>query len=62
MSKSLLDLSGRIDPVLVEIFNPIASVAGARHIHYFVVGATARDMILSYGHGIAIRRATADIG
>ena len=61
MSKSLLDLSGRIDPVLVEIFDTIASVAGARHIHYFVVGATARDMILSYGHGIAIRRATADI-
>jgi predicted nucleotidyltransferase len=62
MSRSLLDLCGRIDPALVETLGAIASVAGARHIHYFVVGATARDMILSYGHGIAIRRATADIG
>lgn len=61
MSKSLLDLSGKIDPALVEVFVALAGVATARHIHYFVVGATARDMILSYGHSISIRRATADI-
>ncbi len=61
MSKSLLDLSGKIDPLLVEIFDAIAGVAAARDIHYFVVGATARDMILSYGHGIEIKRATVDI-
>ena len=61
MSKSLLDLSGKIDPALVEVFVALAGVAAARHIRYFVVGATARDMILSYGHGIAIKRATADI-
>jgi predicted nucleotidyltransferase len=61
MSKSLLNLSGKIDPAKVEIFDAIASVAAARHIRYFIVGATARDMILSYGHGIAVKRATADI-
>ena len=61
MSKSLLDLSGKIDPSLVEVFEAIAGVAAARNIRYFVVGATARDMILSHGHGIAIKRATADI-
>ena len=61
MSKSLLDLSKKINPELVEVFKALAGVATARHIHYFVVGATARDMILSYGHGISIKRATVDI-
>jgi len=57
----LLDLSGKIDPLLIEIFDAIAGVVVARDIHYFVVGATARDMILSYGHDIEIKRATVDI-
>ncbi|MET0072246.1 MAG: nucleotidyl transferase AbiEii/AbiGii toxin family protein [Candidatus Thiodiazotropha sp.] len=61
MSASSLDLSGKIDPQLVEVFEVIAGVAAARNIRYFVVGATARDMILGHGHGIAIKRATADI-
>ena len=61
MSKSLLDLSGKIDLLLIEIFDAIAGVVVARDIHYFVVGATARDVILSYGHGIEIKRATVDI-
>jgi len=61
MSTSLLDLSGKIDPALVEVFEALSGVAAARQIRYFVVGATARDMILGYGHGIAIKRATVDI-
>lgn len=61
MSKNLLNLSGKINHVLVEIFDIFADVAAAKDARYFVVGATARDMILSYGHGIANKRATADI-
>jgi predicted nucleotidyltransferase len=61
MRKNLLDLSGKIDPVLVDVFDAIAGVAAARHIRYFVVGATARDMILHHGYGVRIRRATVDI-
>lgn len=61
MSKNLLDLSGKISLALIEVLDAVASVAAARHIRYFVVGATARDVILSQGHGIAIRRATVDI-
>ncbi|MCU7815375.1 MAG: hypothetical protein KZQ89_16900 [Candidatus Thiodiazotropha sp. (ex Lucinoma kastoroae)] len=45
----------------MEVFEAIAEVAAARGIPYFVVGATARDMILSHGHGIASKRATVDI-
>jgi len=44
-----LDLSEKIDPALVEIFDAIAKAAAARHIRYFVVGATARDMVLGFG-------------
>lgn len=61
MSKNLLDLSGKVDPGQVEVFDAIAGVAAARHIRYFIVGATARDMILHHGYGIRIRRATVDI-
>lgn len=61
MSKNLLDLSGKIDSGLIEVFDAVAGVAAAGHIRYFVVGATARDVILSQGHGIAIKRATVDI-
>lgn len=61
MNRNLLDLSGKIDHLMVEVFEAIATVTASRHIRYFVVGATARDMILSYGHGIKSRRATVDI-
>ena len=57
MSKKLLDLSGKTSSALIEVFDTVAGVAAATHICYFVVGATARDVILSHGHGIAIRRA-----
>ena len=49
MSNSLLDLSGRIDPSLIEVFDAIAEVASTKGTTYFVVGATARDIILGYG-------------
>ena len=61
MSENLLDLSGKIDQLTVEVFEAIAAVTAAKGIRYFVVGATARDMILSYGYGIKSRRATVDV-
>ena len=60
MSKNLLNLSGKINPVLVELFQVIENVTTARHICYFVVGATARDIILHHGYDIPIKRATVD--
>jgi len=61
MNNNLLDLSGKIDPSLVEVFDVIAEVASARGISYFVVGATARDIILGHGHGMPAKRATVDV-
>ncbi len=61
MSKNLLDLSGKIDDLTGSLFVAIASVATSLGIPFFVVGATARDMILSYGYRIQTIRATYDI-
>ena len=61
MSNNLLDLSGKIDHPMVEVFEAVATVTAVKGIRYFVVGATARDMILSYGYDIKSRRATVDV-
>ncbi len=61
MNKSLLDLSGKIDPSIVEILQTIADVAGQNKIKFFVVGAWARDLVLSLEHGLQSRRMTEDL-
>jgi len=61
MKENLLDLSGKIDNLTIEIFECIAHVADSLNIPFFVVGAAARDIILQYGYGILTTRATADI-
>ncbi|HUT69752.1 MAG TPA: nucleotidyl transferase AbiEii/AbiGii toxin family protein [Desulfatiglandales bacterium] len=61
MTKKLPDLSGKIDKFTVELFEYIANVAEPMSAPFFVVGATARDIILKYGYGIDTIRATNDI-
>lgn len=61
MTSILLNLSPKIDSLFLTIFESLDTVASAVGIPYFIVGATARDMILSMGYGIEISRATADI-
>ncbi len=61
MKRKLLNISGKIDPQTVAIYELVASAAESRNIKFFVVGATARDLILQYGFGIEARRATRDI-
>lgn len=61
MSKSLLDLSGKIDPPIVEILQEIADVAELSKVIFFVVGAWARDLVLSIGHGLQSKRMTEDL-
>ncbi len=57
---SLLDLSGKIDPVSLALFATLSETAGSLEIPFFVVGATARDLILELGHGLPSKRATLD--
>ncbi len=61
MRITLLNLSKKIDSSFLTIFEVLDAVAGEVGVEYFIVGATARDMILGMGYGIDISRATADI-
>ena len=61
MTSILLNLSQKIDRLFLTIFESLDAAAREIGIPYFIVGATARDMILSMGYGIDISRATADI-
>jgi predicted nucleotidyltransferase len=61
MSKNLLDLSGKIDQSVVEILQIITDIAGQNKIKFFMVGAWARDMILSQGYGLSSPSMTEDL-
>ena len=61
MRENFLDLSGKIDDSIVQLLGTIADVAESVDIRFFVVGATARDIILMHGYGVHTIRATLDI-
>lgn len=61
MSVPSLNISGKIEPENIALFERIGKVAKQLNIPYVVVGAYARDLVLHYGHGAAIQRATMDI-
>ena len=56
-----MDLSGKISKDIIEIYTVVSKVADELKIPFFVVGATARDMVLEFGYGIEPSRATRDI-
>jgi len=57
-----MDISNKIDdPILIGLLACVTSVATELEIPFFVVGATARDLILRDGFGIEPGRATRDI-
>jgi len=61
MKNILLDLSGKIDQGIVSVLQAVSDTASLLQILFFVVGATARDVILGHGYGIDTGRATVDI-
>jgi predicted nucleotidyltransferase len=61
MTQKLLDLSGKIKGPILEILKTISNIATSLNIPLFVAGAAARDIILHYGYGVEIIRATEDI-
>ena len=53
MTNSYLNISDKFDDsALVDLLRSIDVVAKASGISFFVVGATARDIVLWYGYGI----------
>lgn len=61
MSRRLMDLSGKIESGLLGVFRDVSKVAASIGIPFFVIGATARDIVLDYGFGIQPSRATLDL-
>jgi predicted nucleotidyltransferase len=56
-----IDLEGSIDRAFVDVIDQIHSTAESLGIPFFVVGATARDLVMQHGYGIDSGRATKDI-
>lgn len=61
MNDILLDLSGKIDEAHVAALSLLKQVADSLHIPFCVVGATARDYILEFGHSMMSYRMTRDV-
>jgi predicted nucleotidyltransferase len=61
MNKNLLNISGKINEPIVKIYELIAEVANKNKVRFFVIGATARDMVFECGYNIPTSRATRDI-
>lgn len=61
MIKNLLDLSDKIKGPLITVCEPIAALAARHGIECFVIGATARDIIISGYYGIPARNITKDV-
>lgn len=58
MKSTSLNISGKIDSKTVGLLESISIATTELDIPYVVVGATARDLILHYGHGAKIQRAS----
>ena len=56
-----MDISGKIEANQVAVYRDVSNAAEALDIPFVVVGAAARDLVLHYGYGAKIVRATVDI-
>jgi len=61
MTSISLDISGKVEPHIVELLKTVSEVLAELEMPYVIVGAYARDLVLHYGHGADIQRATDDV-
>ncbi len=61
MSNILFDLSGKIEQQTVAALFEVKKEADALSIPFFIVGASARDIILKHCYGIEPKRMTTDM-
>jgi predicted nucleotidyltransferase len=61
MSNISFDLSGKIDQQTIAVLSVVKKVADSLSIPFFIVGASARDIILKHCYGIEPPRMTRDI-
>lgn len=58
---TLLNIAGKIDEKTVTLFEVVGRATADLDMPHVVVGATARDIVLHYGHGANVERATTDV-
>ena len=58
---STVNLSQKINPAIVEVLRTVKGVCVDLGVPWVIVGATARDLVLHYGYGAQIKRATHDM-
>jgi predicted nucleotidyltransferase len=61
MTNTSHNLTGKIDEKTVVILSEIDAIARDLKLAFFIVGATARDILLQHAHGIHTTRATLDV-
>jgi predicted nucleotidyltransferase len=61
MTNISLDLSGKIDKKISDLLKEIKNITKPLGIRFFVIGATARDIILEAGYGVSSGRKTKDV-
>jgi predicted nucleotidyltransferase len=61
MKNISLNLRGKLEPQVLRLLRGAAQVAAEQRVPFFVVGASARDMVLEHGFGVRSKRATTDI-
>jgi len=61
MSNILSNVSGKIEPSIISALIGISKITDRLNLSFFVVGATARDMIMEHFYGIKSPRMTKDI-
>ncbi|NHZ86382.1 MAG: hypothetical protein GWP19_10945 [Planctomycetia bacterium] len=60
MKKKFIDISDKIDEFAKKLFLDIDTITKQLAVKPLIVGAFARDIILHYGHGMPVFRATTD--
>lgn len=62
MKNTFIDLTGKLlGTMFLPAFEQVGAAVALHGISALVVGATARDLVMHYGHGATVRRATNDI-
>lgn len=50
-----------VDPIVIDILREVAAAAEVKEIAHMLVGATARDVLLTHVFGLEVMRATHDV-
>ncbi len=61
MSDTLLNIADKIDPLTCAVYSGMQKAAQSVDADWFVIGATARDMVYEAAYNLPVKRATKDI-